>query len=60
MPKRRELTESERAAELAKLDLLPDREARQRTDDLMRAMLASPPDPFTPKPKRVKRSKPAK
>jgi hypothetical protein len=59
--KRKQLTQSERAAEMAKLDLMPDKEASERTDDLMRALLARPPDPYTPKPKKqAKRSKPAK
>lgn len=45
-------------AELEKLDLLPPDEAERRADDLLRAMLARPPDPFTPK--REKTSKPLK
>lgn len=56
--KRKPLTESEMAAELAKLDLLPDREANARADEMLRAMLAQPPDPFTPKSE--KQSKPLK
>lgn len=56
--KRKPLTESEMAAELEKLDLLPDGEAQQETDALLRAMLAKPPDPFTPK--QQKSNKPLK
>ncbi len=36
-------TPAELAAELAKVELRPD--AKQRTDALVRSMLASPPDP---------------
>lgn len=43
-------------AELDKLDLLPQREGQKRADELIRRMLASPPDPRTPK-KRAKRAK---
>ncbi len=39
------------------LDLLPRAEALKRTDDLLRAMLNSPPDPQTPKAKPKKRAK---
>jgi hypothetical protein len=42
-----------RAAEIAKLDLRPAGEASKRADSLLRAMLASPPDPkTTAKPKK--------
>jgi hypothetical protein len=47
MTKRKALTTPESEA----LDLLPGIVARQRTDDLLRNLLASPPAPFTPKPK---------
>jgi len=58
MTKRKQLSASERASELAKIDLLPRREGQQRADDLLRAMLVTPPDPFTPKPKKqAKRAK---
>ena len=44
--------------EIDELDLLPKQEALKRADALLRAMLASPPDPYTPKPKkRAKRAK---
>lgn len=56
MTKRLPMTADERAAEIAKLDLLPRREAKKRTDQLVRAMLNSPPEPFTPKVKPVKKS----
>jgi hypothetical protein len=41
--------------EIESLDLLPRDEALKRTDELLRRMLSSPPDPFTPKPKRKRR-----
>jgi hypothetical protein len=41
-------SEADRAKELQKLDLLPKREGEKRADDLLRAMLNSPPDPRTP------------
>lgn len=44
-------------AEIAKLDLRPAGEANKRTDDLLKNMLNSPPEPFTPK---AKPAKPAK
>jgi hypothetical protein len=60
MNKRKPLTQSEMAAELAKLDLIPDDEASKRSDDLMRSLLATPPDPYTPKRKPESNNKPAK
>ncbi|HEY2966987.1 MAG TPA: hypothetical protein VGK75_01360 [Casimicrobiaceae bacterium] len=57
MTKRQPLTAAERAAEIAKLDLRPAGEANKRTDSLLRTMLNSPPDPFTPKVKPKKRAK---
>ena len=39
----------EQLAELAKMDLRPVGEAKKRTDDLLRTMLNSPPDPKTVK-----------
>jgi hypothetical protein len=57
MTKRKPLTAAERAAEFAKLDLRPVGEANRRTDSLLRTMLNSPPDPFTPKAKPKKRAK---
>jgi len=60
MTKRKQLTDAELDAEIAKLDLMPDKDARRQTDDLLRRLLSSPPEPFTPKPKKAKRSKPAK
>lgn len=39
------------------LDLLPQDEAKRRTDELLRRMLNSPPDPFTPKAKPKKRAR---
>ena len=55
MSNARKPSEADRERELAKLDLLPKREAQKRTDDLLRAMLNTPPEPFTPKPKAVKK-----
>lgn len=40
-----------------KLDLLPREEGLKRADDLLRAMLNSPPDPKTPKAKPKRRIK---
>jgi len=57
MTKHKPLTATERAAEIAKLDLRPVGEANRRTDSLLRTMLNSPPDPFTPKAKPKKRAK---
>lgn len=57
MTKHKPLTAAERAAEIAKLDLRPAGEANKRTDDLLRTLLTSPPDPFTPKAKPAKRAK---
>jgi hypothetical protein len=56
MAKRKQLSEAERAAELGKLELVPKREGTKRADDLLRAMLNTPPEPFTPKPKPKKRA----
>jgi hypothetical protein len=52
------LTDKEREEELAKLDLLPKRQGQKRADDLLRAMLNSPPDPHAQKTKeRAKRAR---
>jgi len=48
---------TQQAAELRSIDLLPPAEARRRTDDLLRTLLSSPPDPFTPKAKPKKRAR---
>jgi hypothetical protein len=50
-------SDADRARELAKLDLLPKREGQKRADDLLRTLLASPPDPHTPKPKKPRKRK---
>lgn len=55
MPKT--LTDAERARELQKLDLHPKREGQKRADELLRALLNSPPDPQTPKPKPKRRKR---
>jgi hypothetical protein len=47
--KRKQLTDAEIDAELAKLDLLPDAAARRESDALLKRLLSSPPEPFTPK-----------
>jgi hypothetical protein len=44
-----------RPAKTDDLDLLPKDEALKRADELLRKMLATPPDPFTPKPKKPKK-----
>lgn len=44
-------SEADRAAELAKMDLLPKREATKRTDVLLRTLLVIPPELFAPKQK---------
>jgi hypothetical protein len=49
MTKREPLSETERAAEIAKLDLRPAGEANRRTKSLLRTMLNSPPDPHVKK-----------
>jgi hypothetical protein len=56
MPK--QLSKAELAAELAKIEMLSPKQARERSDALLKNMLAKPPDPFTPKPS--KKTKPAK
>jgi len=37
------------------LDLFPEREAKQRTESLLRNLLSTPPQPHTPKAKAAKR-----
>lgn len=39
------------------LDLYPAEVAEKRTDDLLRTLLDSPPEPFTPKAKPAKQPK---
>lgn len=46
-----------RTAKPDELDLLPREEGMKRADDLLRAMLNSPPEPYTPKPKPKRRAK---
>ena len=53
------MTPTKRKRDIDELDLLPPDVAKRRTDDLLRRMLNSPPEPFTPK-KPKKRPKPAK
>ena len=60
MTKKRQLTDAEIDAELAKLDLLPDAGARRETDALIKRLLSSPLEPSLPKANKAKRSKPAK
>lgn len=55
MTKRKQLSAAERASELAKLDFLPKGEGRKRADDLLRTMLNSPPEPYTPPQKPAKK-----
>ncbi len=44
-------------AELDTLDPHPADVAEKRTDDLLRSLLATPPEPFTPKAKPKKQAK---
>ena len=53
----RKLSEADREKEIEKLDLLPKREGQKRADDLLRALLHSPPDLQTPKPKPKRRKR---
>ena len=55
--KRKQPTNAEIAAEIAKLDLLPDAAARRETDALLKRLLSSPPEPFTPKAKKPRKRK---
>jgi 3-oxoacyl-(acyl-carrier-protein) synthase len=50
---------AEQAAEINSLELFPQKDAKRRTDDLLRTMLETPPKPFTPnaRAKPTKRSK---
>jgi hypothetical protein len=48
---------AQQAAELRSIELVSPEEGKRRTDDLLRAMLNSPPEPFTPKAKPKKRAK---
>lgn len=45
--------------EIDEHDLLPPDEAKRRADEVLRRMLNTPPDPYTPKAKK-KRAKRAK
>ena len=51
------MTKKPHKREIDRLELLPKPQALKRADDLIRAMLSSPPDPYTPKPKPKKRAK---
>jgi hypothetical protein len=56
MTKRKPLTATELAAEIAKLDLLPAGAASKRTNRLLRTMLNTAPDPHVKQPaKRAKK-----
>jgi len=57
MTKKRQLTDAEIDAELAKLDLLPDADARRQTDALIRRLMSSPLEPSTTKTKKANRPK---
>ena len=48
-------TKRQRDAMLRDMDLLPKEQASKRADALLQAMLATPPDPYTPKPKKTRR-----
>jgi hypothetical protein len=51
MSKRKQ--QAARTRELPEIELRPDGE--KRADELLRRMLATPPDPFTPKPKKSRK-----
>jgi hypothetical protein len=57
MPKPKAPSPVTHEEELAKLELLPKRIGRKRTDDLLLTMLNSPPDPRILKPKPKRRTK---
>ena len=60
MKKRKELTEAEIDAQIAKLDLMPDAAARRETEALLKRLQSSPLERSTPTPKRSRRSAPGK
>ena len=60
MTKKRQWTDAEIDAELAKLDLLPNADARRQTDALIKRLLSAPLEPLAAKPKKAKRFKPEK
>jgi hypothetical protein len=49
------MTKRPSKCEVDELELHPKDEALKRADALLRAMLATPPEPFTPKPKKAKK-----
>jgi hypothetical protein len=49
MPTSKRPTDKELQREIDSLDLLPPAQAASRTDDLLRNMLRSPPEPHAPK-----------
>jgi hypothetical protein len=53
------MTKQKAARNVEKVELLPPDEAKQRTDELLRRMLNSPPQPHAPKAtkKKAKRAK---
>ena len=51
--RKKQLTEAEIEAEIAKLDLLPDAAARRETDALLKRLLTTPLEQFTPKVRRI-------
>ena len=53
--RKKQLTEAEIEAEIAKLDLLPDAAARRETDALLKRLLTTPLEQFTPKVRRIRK-----
>jgi hypothetical protein len=51
------MTPTKPKRKIDELELLPPDVAKRRTDDLLRRMLNSPPEPFTPKPKKKRKKK---
>jgi len=51
------MTATKPKREIEELDLLPPDIAKRRTEELVRRMLNSPPEPFTPKAKKRRKKK---
>ena len=53
--RKKQPTEAEIEAEIAKLDLLPDAAARRETDALLKRLLTTPLEPFTSNARRIRK-----